>query len=448
MEERPLNGKMTKHGKFTQVLTGCLRYFMRVSAGELNVLTHRASCVQACAPPEAVTVCKAGMITAYESRFRGITYSAIDPETATFASVGTTPDVSFATGFDGHAKKGANATGFPRDAGIHVVGDCTWGDRNVYGMLFMMNHGAIATDTKKMGPVDSSAEGEGITTSKCAELTVFIREVARGMGILDDKPTVIRSDNASSVRVANDPKAAGRLRHAMRRYSVLQEHVKQGTVRVEFIRDENNAADFLTKWVPAAKLKASIAYTSNEAAKPKKQGKTEISTLEVSMIEDEGTYMTLRSNKRKFPTPPPPVVPQPMPFIAAGTPAFFDWQAAFAGVQFDDEVPAEPIAASAAPEAPDPEPEQPDGPTAPTPPPQTTLADPKHFAHRLFADCAREQAGPSGSQGALPKSAGRLRHDMRRYGVLYGRSPSYEPLNDDELNAEFHGQDSDAQNSD
>ena len=253
MEDRPLNGKMTKHGKFTQVLTGCLQYFKRVSAGELNVITHRVSCVQACAPPEAVTVGKAAMIMAYESRFRGITYSASDPETSTFASGGASPDVSFATGFPG----------FPRDAGIHVVGDCTWGDRNVYGMLFMMNHGAIATDTKKMGPVDSSAEGEGITTSKCAELTVFIREVARGMGILDDKPTVIRSDNASSVRVANDPKAAGRLRHAMRRYSVLQEHVKQGVVRVEFIRDANNAADFLTSsGCPQPILRESAIFSS------------------------------------------------------------------------------------------------------------------------------------------------------------------------------------------
>jgi hypothetical protein len=422
MEERPLNGKMTKHGKFTQVLTGCLRYFMRVSAGELNVLTHRASCVQACAPPEAVTVCKAGMITAYESRFRGITYSAIDPETATFASVGTTPDVSFATGFDGHAKKGANATGFPREAGLHVVGDCTWGDRNVYGMLFMMNHGAIATDTKKMGPVDSSAEGEGITTSKCAELTVFIREVARGMGILDDKPTVIRSDNASSVRVANDPKAAGRLRHAMRRYAVLQEHVKQGTVKVEFIRDENNAADFLTKWVPAAKLKASIAYTSNEAAKPKKQGRTEISTLEVSMIEDEGTFMTLRSSKRKFPTPPPSTgQPQPMPFLAAGTPEFFDWQAAFAEEQLpaDVEAPEGPITVSPEPGATDAEPE-PEHTAAPA---QTTLADPKHFAHRLFDSGL---PGPSGSHGAYYK----------------GRPRSYEPYV-----FETNGQDSDGQNS-
>ena len=275
-----------------------------------------------------------------------------------------------------------------------------------------------------------------ITTSKCAELTVFIREAARGMGILDNKPTVIRSDNASSVRVANDPKAAGRLRHAMRRYSVLQEHVKQGVVRVEFIRDANNAADFLTKWVPAAKLKASIAYNSNEAVKPKKQAKTEISTLEVSMIEEEGTFMTMRSGKRKYPPPPPPIgVPQPMPFLDDGQHELFVWQESVAGEQLpraDDEAPVEPIAASPAPEAPDPEPEQPDWPehpAAPMPPAQTTLADPKHFAHRLFDSGL---PGPSGSHGAYYK----------------GRTRSYEPYDDDELNAEFYGHSSDAQNSD
>jgi hypothetical protein len=173
--------------------------------------------------------------------------------------------------------------------------------------------------------------------------------------------------------------------------------------------------------VPAAKLKASIAYVSNEAAKPKKQGRTEISTLEVSMIEEEGTYMTLRSRKRKYPTPPAPVVPQPMPFLAAGTREFFDWQAAWAGVQFDDEVPAEPIEASAAPEAPDPAPEQPDGPEHTAA--QTTLADPKHFAHRLFDSGL---PGPSGSHGPYYK----------------GRPRSYEPYV-----FETNGQDSDGQNS-
>ena len=292
MEERPLNGKMTKHGKRTQQLTGCLRYFMRASAGELNVLTHRLSCVQACAPPEAVTVGLAGMIMAYESRERGITYSADDAASFTLAHDGSSPEISF-------------ATGFPRDAGIHAVGDCTWGDRNVYALLVMMNHGAILTETKKMGPVDSSAEGEGITTSKCAEITDFIREAARGMGILGDKPTVIRSDNASSVRVANDPKSAGRLRHAMRRFAVLQERVKEGKVKVVFVPDAQNASDFMTKWVPASKLKASVAYTSNEAAKRNTQQakktkiRSEVSMLEVSVIEIEHVTMSLRSGKSK-----------------------------------------------------------------------------------------------------------------------------------------------------
>ena len=231
---------------------------------------------------------------AYESRERGITYSADDAAPFTLANDGSSPEISF-------------ATGFPRDAGIHAVGDCTWGDRNVYALLVMMNHGAILTETKKMGPVDSSAEGEGITTSKCAEITDFIREAARGMGILGDKPTVIRSDNASSVRVANDPKSAGRLRHAMRRFAVLQERVKEGKVKVVFVPDAQNASDFMTKWVPASKLKASVAYTSNEAAKRHTQTKktkirNEASMLEVSVIEYEHHTMVLRANRTKVAT--------------------------------------------------------------------------------------------------------------------------------------------------
>ena len=55
--------------------------------------------------------------------------------------------------------------------------------------------------------------------------------------VLGDKPTIIRSDNASSVRVANDPKSAGRLRHAMRRFAVLQEGVKEGKVKIVFVPD-------------------------------------------------------------------------------------------------------------------------------------------------------------------------------------------------------------------
>ena len=312
----PLNpsGKLTAHTKTVQTLTGNLRYFIRAAAGELNVVTHRLSCVQASAPPEAVIVAKAGMILAFETRHRGITYSKHD-----VAASGGELSATSTTGV---------YTDYPREPGIHAVADASWGDRNIYGCLIMMNHGVIVAETKKMGPVDSSAQAEGIASSKCAEILENVREIARGMGILPDEPTVLRSDNLSSVRVSNDPKSAGRLRHALRRFATLQARVARGEVLVLHVPDVYNAADFLTKWVPATKLKESVAYTSNAAAKKIAKGGTPAPALdlEASTAEIEWGYMTLRSGKRKSaPPPPPPPVDEhpPMFFLNYGVNELF-----------------------------------------------------------------------------------------------------------------------------
>ena len=307
------SGKVTATTKIVQTLTGNLRYFTRAAAGELNVLTHRLSCVQASAPPEAIIVAKAGMILAYETRHRGITYSKLD-----VSESGGNLSATSATGV---------YKDYPRESGIHAVADASWGDKNIYGCIVMMNHGVIVAETKKMGPVDSSAQAEGIASSKCAEILENVREIARGMGILSDEPTVLRSDNLSSVRVSNDPKSAGRLRHALRRYATLQARVARGEVSVIHVPDEYNAADFLTKWVPAIKLKESVAYTSNAAAK--KGVKRGLKDLEASAAE----FMTLRSGKRKFsasfaeeatPAPSPLVdAPPPMVFLYYGVNELF-----------------------------------------------------------------------------------------------------------------------------
>ena len=270
MEAPRADGKRTKHCMLVMSLTGCIRYFLRASAGELNVIAHRLSSIMARAPPEAVTVAQAAMIMAYEQRERGITYSAHDHHTKSEEPKTSSLEVSF-------------ATGVPREPGIHAVADCSWGDRNLYGCIIMMNYGAIVCETKKMGPVNSSAEGEGITTSKCAELVIPVQEAARAMGIALGGPTIIRSDNAANVRVANDPNAAVRLKHALRRYATLQGHVAAGEVKIVHVPDKFNAADFLTKWVSAKKVKESVAYTSNEVAKPKGPIATETNAFEVEM---------------------------------------------------------------------------------------------------------------------------------------------------------------------
>ena len=293
LELAPRNpsGKVSEHTKKTQTLTGNLRYFLRTNAGDLNVVVHRLSCVQSCAPAEAVIVGKAAMIHAYETRFRGITYSkhSVSPE-------GGALQVHTAIG---EPTASAPVTDFPREPGIHAVADASWGDRNIMGCLIMMNHGVIVTETKKMGPVDSSAQAEGVASSKCAEIIEMAREIARGMGILPNEPIVLRSDNAASVRVSNDPKSAGRLRHALRRYATLQARIARGEIQVIHVSDKSNAADFLTKWVSATKIKESVAYASNEAAKKTNARHEEVSSLEVSVVEIVHHTMQLRSGRDK-----------------------------------------------------------------------------------------------------------------------------------------------------
>jgi hypothetical protein len=66
--------------------------------------------------------------------------------------------------------------------------------------------------------------------------------------------------------VANNIKSATRLKHALRRYAVLQQRVAEGQVKLDHIKDSDNMSDFLTKWTPRAKYERSVRYTSGEAA--------------------------------------------------------------------------------------------------------------------------------------------------------------------------------------
>ena len=236
--------KRTAHGKLVQRYTGALRWHLKVSAGRLNVITHRLSCVQARAPPEALIVAKCGMIFAHRQRNRGIKYIKNKDSTI----------------------EGALSMGWQRTEGVHAIGDASWGDRNLIGLLVMMNGGAIICDTKKAALADCSAEVEGVATSKLSEYVEHVNEVRRGMGILPAEPVIIGTDNLSTMRVANNIKSATRLKHALRRFGVLQQRVAAGSVKLEHVPDKDNMADFLTKWTPRAKYERSVRYASGEAA--------------------------------------------------------------------------------------------------------------------------------------------------------------------------------------
>lgn len=76
-------------------------------------------------------------------------------------------------------------------------------------------------------------------------------------------PNFLGTDNKSNLLIATQTGSPSRVRHALRRYLILQQRVRGGVVKMGHVPDPENPADFLTKFVSARKLEASLVYLTN-----------------------------------------------------------------------------------------------------------------------------------------------------------------------------------------
>jgi hypothetical protein len=155
---------------------------------------------------------------------------------------------------------------FPHEKGLYAAADASWGDRNLMGILLMLNGASVLDLCKKFELVDSSTEAEGIASARAAEIVAFAREIMRALGVPCGAPTSLYTDNVSSMRIADSIKSTSRAQHALRRYHVLQQRVARGEVLVRWVPDKGNPADYLTKWIPGSKLEESVAHASGRKA--------------------------------------------------------------------------------------------------------------------------------------------------------------------------------------
>ena len=109
---------------------------------------------------------------------------------------------------------------------------------------------------------DSSMGGENNASCVLAEKISYAREVARAIGDPQQTPTRIYSDNDAHVKVAMKKGSSARSKHLLRRYYVLMQRVKNEEVTIVHVPDAENPADFLTKFVPAKKFRASMRYVT------------------------------------------------------------------------------------------------------------------------------------------------------------------------------------------
>ena len=247
LQPRAAGAKLTPLQVKCQRIIGSLKFCERVMP-KLSLVLHRLSCVMSSPPDDALAVCLSALATAYEDKDVGITFGGIGDDSARF---------------EGRMQAHIDLKG-PAGADLEASADSTWCERNVYGTIFTYARGAVFHQTKKIGMLlDSSTEAEAVATAKAGENVSYAREILRALGVMPDAPTPILTDNLANCLISRDATSAARARHFLRRYTVLQQRIAAQEVVVYKLDDPNMPADFLTKWVPAAKLRDSVAYATN-----------------------------------------------------------------------------------------------------------------------------------------------------------------------------------------
>jgi hypothetical protein len=135
---------------------------------------------------------------------------------------------------------------------------------DVYGLMVTKAGAAVVSKSKTNNIATScSTDGERVATVKVTEIVSYFRQAAVFMGCGIWAPTLVSTDNSANGRICSGEGSASRLRHMLRRYILVQQAVKAAEVYVRHVTDEENPADFLTKWLAAKKFEMSIEYATN-----------------------------------------------------------------------------------------------------------------------------------------------------------------------------------------
>ena len=250
---KPVPAKLSADQKQVQRIIGSLKFPEKVMP-RLAVALHRLSTVMSSPPPDALLVAKSLLVHAYGRRTDGLTYGG----------VGLTEPV-LQGGISARIDLDAAAA-----SGLMATADATWGGDllvagggDTYSTLLTYNGAKVLSETKKIGLiVDSSFEAEAIATAKVGERVEYARAVLRALGVSLATPTFVGTDNKASALIGSGQGMPGRSKHCVRRYLAFLQRVASKVVALFHIPDEDNPADFLTKWLGRKKLEMSVAYAT------------------------------------------------------------------------------------------------------------------------------------------------------------------------------------------
>ena len=139
---------------------------------------------------------------------------------------------------------------FTRSGGdLRGFTDSDWAVRHsTSGILFTVCDAAVSWSSKKQPTVAlSSCEAEIMASSEGAKEAIYLGRFAQELGVGDDSPVQLATDNQAARQLSYNPEHHARTKHIERRHFFVREAVENHSISVPFVRSADNLADFLTK---------------------------------------------------------------------------------------------------------------------------------------------------------------------------------------------------------
>ena len=112
----------------------------------------------------------------------------------------------------------------------------------------------LAGSAKKQPVVAlSTSEAEYIALSYAVQEAIWLKSLLTSVGVVVDKPIIIKEDNQGAIAIAKDPVKHTRAKHIDIRFHFLRDIVKLRDIELGYCATENMTADILTK--PVSKNK-------------------------------------------------------------------------------------------------------------------------------------------------------------------------------------------------
>ena len=127
-------------------------------------------------------------------------------------------------------------------------GECKLDAKSNSGVICFINGAPIIWSSKKQSLVAlSTCEAEYYAIVESMKEVIWLRNLLKTFNSYPELPTTVFNDNQSTLNMISSDEYAPRTKYFGVRYHFIRDHVRLGTVNLDYVSTESNIADMLTK---------------------------------------------------------------------------------------------------------------------------------------------------------------------------------------------------------